>query len=271
MQQNLPNGTIASSTNAARGNQTGMSSAVNVFVGSTNAQSLNSQPIPALDLPEALLLLCDNESLVAPVRLAVAAKNIQIHSYFSIRSILSNPLPTGPACLVIDLDFEAGGGLGVCEQFKMRGHPMPMIVLAGGLDIRRAVCAMRAGAEDILTETSTLDELRDTIDRALAHSRQMLQRHEGDAMYRRFALLTARECEVIKLIIGGMLNKEIAARLRLALVTVKMHRGNAMRKLGARNAAELARLTLTAKYFEPHQINEDGVDRGMSQKSRATA
>jgi DNA-binding CsgD family transcriptional regulator len=85
----------------------------------------------------------------------------------------------------------------------------------------------------------------------LGESRKLMQRQkQSTKLQQRWARLTTREREIINLIIAGMLNKQIAAQLDLALVTVKLHRGNAMRKMGARSAAELARLALTASFLE---------------------
>lgn len=249
-----------------------MSSAVSVFVDSANSQSLNSPPSLAVNLSETLLLLCNNETLMAPLRLALAARKIQFQRFFSSHSIMINRLPTGPTCLVVDLDFEEGRGLSVCEQLKARGHHLPMVVVAVGLDMRRAVCAMRAGAEDILTRDSSPDEFSATIDRALALARRMLQFHgPTEKMQHRLALLTAREYEVIKLVVAGMLNKEIAHKLQLALVTVKMHRGHAMRKLGARNAAELAQLAFSPNIFAPPHRSGPGIAQSLHQSSNAPA
>ena len=190
-------------------------------------------------------MLCQNRDLGWQLRSSLAGLNVVTQPYFSLPTVLADRMPVGPACLVIELDDRDPKKLESYELLKANGWRLPIIVLIGTADIRTVVQLMRAGAEDVLLNSCAPTELIAAIDSALTRSRKRLQRRcQADDMQRRRDLLTAREVEIIRLVLAGMLNKEIAEKLHLALVTIKVHRGSAMRKLGARSAAELGRLTL---------------------------
>jgi FixJ family two-component response regulator len=193
-----------------------------------------------------VVMLCQNPDLVVQLQPSLAASNVLMQLYFSVPTILAEPMPVGPACLVIELDGRDMQPLESFEQLKAKGWRLPIIALIGKADIRTVVQLMRAGAEDVLLNTCEPAELVAAIDSALVRSRKGLQyRGQDHDLQRRKDLLTPREAEIVKLVLAGLLNKEIAEKLHLALVTIKVHRGSAMRKLGARSAAELGRLTLT--------------------------
>ena len=122
---------------------------------------------------------------------------------------------------------------------------MPTVFLTADGDAHTVVQAMRHGADDYLTKPFDPDELLAAIKRACERGRQAHVLDGETAMLRqRAATLTSRERTIVSMVVKGMLNKEIAGQLNLALVTVKVHRGRAMRKLGAQNAAELARIAM---------------------------
>lgn len=188
-----------------------------------------------------VVMLCQNPDLVAQLRPSLVDLNVLTHQYFSLHTILADTMPDGPACLVIELDGKDMGMLGSYEQLRAKSWRLPIIVLLSKPEIRTVVQLMRAGAEDVLLNTCKPTELIAAIDSALTRSRRGLQDRD---MQRRKDLLTPREAEIVRLVLAGMLNKEIADKMHLSLVTIKLHRGSAMRKLGARSPAELARLTL---------------------------
>ncbi len=204
-----------------------------------------------------VMLLSVDVNLGKQLRQPLTAADILMRQYCSVPAILETPQPIGPACLVLDgegLDQDAAA---IHEQLKVKGWRLPYLVLISKPEIRVVVQLMRAGAEDVLLKSSRLAELCAAIGQALQLSRRGQQRRGQDhELQRRLGQLTPREAEVVRLVLAGMLNKEIAERLHLALVTVKVHRGSAMRKLGARSAAELARLTLTTNYFRPQELTD---------------
>lgn len=211
-------------------------------------------------------MLCQDADLVAQLRQSLASLNILTQQYFSAQTILADRSPIGPACLVIEWDGLDVNGLGLYEQLRAKGWRMPTIVLVSNPEIRLVVQFMRAGAEDVLPKSCKPIDIVAAINGALSHSRRGWQHHfrDGD-MQRRLDQLTPREVEVVKLVLAGLLNKEIADKLHLALVTVKVHRGSAMRKLGARSAAELARLTLATNNLNSSDDMDYRLERPLAQ------
>jgi len=190
-----------------------------------------------------VLILHEEESLVDRLRQVFHAASLEVRVYACHHDLLASSLPNGPACLVAYVSGGAKCGLAAYEELKQNGVYLPVVFLAIAGDSRLAVKAMRAGAEDFLPVPFQNHELLAAASQALDRSRQFVKNCENYLELRRSAAsLTEREREIIKLVVAGMLNKEIAVHLGLALVTVKVHRGNAMRKLGARTGAELARI-----------------------------
>jgi FixJ family two-component response regulator len=127
------------------------------------------------------------------------------------------------------------------------GWDIPTVFLTAHWNVQSVVNAMRAGADGFLTKPFDPAQLLDEVSKALERARARQQDGEhATAARAKAALLTEREREVVKLVVRGLLNKEIADQLDLALVTVKVHRGRAMQKLGAGNPAELARIASLA-------------------------
>ena len=156
--------------------------------------------------------------------------------------------PRGPVCLIADVHCNGGMcGIDVHQAVHAKGWHVSSLFLTASHDVPAAVAAMRAGAEGVLVKPcdtgELLKELKDIFVRARA-------RYEVDSTAKRAknlaSGLTQREGQIVKLVVSGLLNKEIADELGLALVTVKVHRGRAMKKLGAGNAAELARIAALA-------------------------
>lgn len=205
---------------------------------------------PAVKLPcqsgddkGTVLILHEEKALIDSLLMIFAKSAVDVKIYSSSRDLLSSSLPNGPACLVTCVSGDENCGLKSYEHLKQNGVYVPVVFLAATCDFRLAIKAMRAGAEDLIALPGQENELVAAVDMALNRARQFVKNCENYLELRRCAsLLTDREREVVKLVVAGMLNKEIADHLRLALVTVKVHRGNAMRKLGARTGAELARI-----------------------------
>ncbi len=150
----------------------------------------------------------------------------------------------GVPCVLI-----LGDGMGVdfLAVLKKVKWEMPVIFLHSGNSVSEAVKAIQAGADDYLTKPFSEDQLLKSVRRALKRATERAQTTLAkQELTRRAAQLTQREWDIINLMMTGMLNKQIAEHLGLALVTIKVHRGSAMRKLGARTAAELARIVHNA-------------------------
>jgi FixJ family two-component response regulator len=230
---------------------TGSSDSADVLYTSPDDWS-NQLPIcspPAVEPIETVVVLCSDANVLAMLQGPVAEMNAALQQYFSLQTMLADPPPTGPACLLVDLDCADADGMVLCKRLKARGWQLPTIVLANRVDVRMVVQVMREGVADILPKGVAPTELIAALREALNQSQQQWQwQSRNGELQRRWAQLTPRECEIVKLVLAGMLNKQIAEKLHLALVTIKVRRASAMRKLGARNAAELARLALAVNY-----------------------
>jgi FixJ family two-component response regulator len=142
-------------------------------------------------------------------------------------------------CVLIAGDV---AGVDFFEFLQTSRWEIPTIFLRSGNSIREAVTAIQSGAEDYITRPFCTENLLSVIRRAMLKAAQRMNLPMANRdLLRRASALTYRESEILNLVLAGMLNKQIAEQLGLALVTVKFHRGHAMRKLGARTAAELAR------------------------------
>jgi FixJ family two-component response regulator len=165
-------------------------------------------------------------------------------SYPSTRAFLEAARPDLPACLVLDVRLPEQSGLELQRELAEQGVRLPVIVVTGHGDIPMSVAAMKAGAIDFLTKPFRDQDLLDAIQRGVRLDRE--RRAEAlqlTALRQRHATLTPREREIMAMVAQGQLNKQIAAALGLREVTVKVHRAQVMRKLGAKSLPELARIS----------------------------
>jgi len=153
-----------------------------------------------------------------------------------------NPLPR-PSCLVLDIRLPGVNGLDFQDELDRMGRHIPIIFLTGYGDIPMTVRAMKKGAIEFLTKPVRDQELLDAVWAALEISSRQREREESLAsLQQRFNRLTNREREVVLLVASGLMNKQIAAQLGVTEITVKVHRGNVMRKMDARSLAQLVRM-----------------------------
>lgn len=195
------------------------------------------------DPQPAVYLVDDDEEVLKGLYRLLAAAGLDVRAFGSPREFLEQVDLRTPGCLVLDLAMPELDGLALQRALDERGSHMAVIFLTGRGDVRSSVRAMKGGAQDFLTKPVDHAELLDAISRALERVRaEHRVRDDQAALERRFATLTSREHEVLKHILAGRLNKQIAAELGTVEKTVKFHRANLMRKTGARSVAELVRL-----------------------------
>jgi FixJ family two-component response regulator len=190
-----------------------------------------------------VLVVDDDASLRAALSDLFASVGLGVEAFGSAAELLRKPLPDGPCCLVLDVRLPGLSGLDFQEELARSNVEVPIIFITGHGDIPMTVRAMKAGASEFLPKPFRDQDLLDAVQRALAldRARREEQRSVND-LRARFESLSSREQEVIALVASGLMNKQIAGQLGVTEITVKVHRGNAMRKLGARTLADAMRI-----------------------------
>ena len=167
----------------------------------------------------------------------------QVALYGSASDFLKAELPDAPSCLVLDVRLPGTSGLELQGYLASVNVRLPIILMTGFGDIPMSVRAMKLGAVDFLTKPIRDQDLLDAVAAAIRMDRDRRQDIAEIALLREnYGRLTARERQVVALVTSGLMNKQVASELSISEVTVKMHRGSAMRKLGARSVAMLTRM-----------------------------
>jgi FixJ family two-component response regulator len=179
----------------------------------------------------------------------IESVGLRVTAYGSAAEFLAADKPDAPACLVLDLQLPGSSGLELQRELADGSGP-PIIFITGHGDIASSVRAMKAGAIEFLPKPFGDQELLAAIDAALALDRKGRRERAALAeLQKHYALLTPREREVLPFVVAGLANKQTAAELGTSEITIGVHRGQIMRKMGARSLAELVRmadrLTLT--------------------------
>jgi FixJ family two-component response regulator len=201
----------------------------------------------------ALVCVVDDDPSVCRslVRL-LESEGFAAEGYASAQAYLDRPVPQGPSCLVLDKLMPGVTGLDLQQLLIARGREEHVVFITGDRDIPSSVQAMKAGAIDFLPKPFKTREFLDAISRAVARSEtRWQQRTDRERARAQLALLTQREQQVLKGVIAGRMNKEIAADLGTSVRTIKVQRGNMMRKAGVTSVAELVRLTHRAGSHPP--------------------
>jgi FixJ family two-component response regulator len=171
---------------------------------------------------------------------------LQAEVFGSPTELLASKLPDAASCLVLDIRLPGVSGLDFQAQLARANINIPIIFITGYADIPMAVRAMKAGAVDFLTKPFREQDILDAVATAIARDRMRRESEKvASEMRARFETLSAREREVMALVTSGLMNKEVAAKTGLAEPTVKMHRGQAMRKMGATSVVDLVKMAKT--------------------------
>ena len=171
---------------------------------------------------------------------------IETAVYGSVREFLDSDIRHAPGCLVLDVRLPGMSGLDFQQRFADSGVDLPVILMTGHGDIPMSVQAMKAGAVDFLTKPFRDQDMLDAVSVALERDRaRRADSDEAASLRAQYDTLSAREQQVMALVTAGKMNKQVAGDLEISEITVKIHRGSAMRKMGARTFADFVRMADT--------------------------
>jgi FixJ family two-component response regulator len=190
-----------------------------------------------------VFIVDDDASMRAAMQRLLKTVGLRSESFATPEEFLRRKLPNGPSCLLLDVRLPGMSGLDVQHKLTDLGIQIPVIFITGHGDIPMTVKAMKSGAVEFLTKPFRDQDLIDAIQQALKQDRQTRQQQNEIAELKaRYARLTAREREVMVLIVSGMLTKQIASTLGTTEITATVHRGQVMHKMKANSPAELGRM-----------------------------
>jgi FixJ family two-component response regulator len=212
-------------------------------------------PPSTSDKHEAIVYVVDDEAAVRRA-LATLMRSVDMHveTFSSPEEFLQHPRPPVPSCLILDVRLRNKNGLAFQQEIVQNGLRIPVVFMTGHGDIEMTVKAMKAGAMDFFAKPFRDQDMLDAIGQALARDATRLQSENALAELRAsYETLSPREREVVPFLLAGLLNKQIASEMSLSEITVKVHRGQVMRKLNARSLPELVRKA-GALGIEPHVV-----------------
>ena len=192
--------------------------------------------------PKIVFVVEDDASVCRALSNLFESVGLQVEVFGSASEMLQGKLPDVASCLVLDVRLPGLSGLDFQTELAKANIHIPIIFMTGHGDIPMSVRAMKGGAIDFLTKPFRDQDMLDAVVKAIEHDRE---RREADRIVTDvrtlFETLSTREREVMALVSSGLMNKQVAAELGLAEITVKIHRGHIMKKMGARSLADLLR------------------------------
>jgi FixJ family two-component response regulator len=194
--------------------------------------------------PERVVFVVDDDASVREsLKDLIRSVGLHVETFASAQEFLRRKCVEVPGCLVLDVRLKGLSGLDLQKQMAEGDIKIPIIFMTGHGDIPMSVQAMKAGAVGFLTKPFRDQDLLDAIQEALERDRKVReQQAKTEALHRRYRSLTAREHEVMTLVISGLLNKQIAGELGTSEASVKVHRQHVMEKMEAGSLAELVRM-----------------------------
>jgi FixJ family two-component response regulator len=194
--------------------------------------------------PEQIVFVVDDdESMRVALTYLFRSMNLHVEVFSTATALLESVLPDIASCLVLDIRLPGVNGLEFQDVLAKTGIHIPIVFMTGHGDIPMSVKAMKAGAIDFLPKPFRDQDMLDAVIRALEQDRKRRDGEKAVSQLRHlFESLTPREREVLALVISGLMNKQIAHRLEVSEITVKIHRGHVMKKMEARSLADLVRM-----------------------------
>jgi len=197
----------------------------------------------ALETEPIVFVVDDDPSMRKALANLFRSVGLRAEVFGSARELLETELPDVASCLVLDIRLPGPSGLDFQAELAKADIQIPIIFMTGHGDIPMTVKAMKAGAIDFLTKPFRDQDILDAVATAIERDRTRRKDQKAVAELRAvFETLTTRERDVFALVASGLMNKQIAAEIGLAEITVKIHRGHLMRKMGARSLADLVRM-----------------------------
>jgi FixJ family two-component response regulator len=195
----------------------------------------------AASQPESIVYVVDDEDAIRrSLSGLLESVGLSVETFASSQDFMASPKQNAPSCLILDVRLRGENGLEFQDAMGRHGLRMPVVFITGHGDIEMSVKAMKAGAMDFLTKPFRDQDVLDAVSHALAKDRERLSAERSvDLVRGAYESLTPREREVAGFVLAGLLNKQIATEMNVSEVTVKMHRGQVMKKLSVRSVAEL--------------------------------
>lgn len=210
-----------------------------------------------------VFLVDDDPGVRRSLSRVLREEGFEVRGYESAEAFLARPDTTARGCIVLDVTMPGLDGLALQRRLSEEGQQMPIVFLTGYGDIPTSVRAIKAGAADFLTKPVASATLVAAV-RAAIEQDSVARQTEDEAaeLAQRFGSLTAREREVLSALVGGKLNKQIAADLGVVEQTVKFHRARIMERMGARTVAELMHMVARLGSTRAAQQSAPGLSRG---------
>jgi FixJ family two-component response regulator len=184
----------------------------------------------------------DDESMRLALSDLLLSVGLRVETFASSHEFLAFPKLDGASCLILDVRLRGESGLAFQQELVKNHLHMPILFMTGHGDIEMTVKAMKAGAMDFFPKPFRDQDMLDAVDQALKRDSERLDAEQSTAALRdAYESLTPREKEVMAFVVKGLMNKQIASEMRLSEITVKIHRGQAMKKMSTRSVADLVR------------------------------